>query len=147
MAELPSGAVTFLFTDVAGSTRLLKQLRERYGEVLAEHQRLLEAAFDGTAVELSTPKATRSSSCSAAPGAALAAIEAQRALAGHDWPEGAALRVRMGIHSGQAAASEETYLGLAVHRAARISASGHGGHAPAPRPRRTCSRTKRRRRE
>ena len=128
MADLPRGAVTFLFTDVEGSTRLLKELRERYGEVLAEHQRLLEAAFDrhgGRVVD------TQGDSFFVVFGnardAVLAAIEAQRALGEHNWPEGADLRVRMGIHSGQAAASEEKYLGLAVHRAARISASGHGG--------------------
>src|SRR5262249_55233183 len=121
-------AITFLFTDVEGSTRLLKQLRDRYGEVLAEHQRLLREAFDrhdGRVVD------TQGDSFFVAFGRArdalTAAVEAQRALAEHDWPAGAEVRVRMGIHTGQAAATEETYLGLAVHRAARISASGHGG--------------------
>ncbi len=128
MAELPSGAVTFLFTDVEGSTRLLKQLRDRYGEVLAEHQRLLREAFEphgGRVVD--TQGDSFFVAFGSARGAVLAAVEAQRALAAHGWPEGGEVRVRMGIHTGQAAASEQSYLGLAVHRAARISAAGHGG--------------------
>jgi ABC-type transport system substrate-binding protein/class 3 adenylate cyclase/sugar lactone lactonase YvrE len=128
VAELTGGAITFLFTDVEGSTRLLKQLRDRYGDVLAEHQRLLREAFDRHAGRVVD---TQGDSFFVAFGRARdalsAAIEAQRALADHDWPAGADVRVRMGIHTGQAAATEETYLGLAVHRAARISASGHGG--------------------
>jgi YVTN family beta-propeller protein len=128
MTGLPSGTVTFLFTDVEGSTRLLKQLRDRYGDVLTAHGRLLQEAFDrhgGRVVD------TQGDSFFVAFGGAreavLAAVEAQRSLARHDWPEGIDVRVRMGIHTGQAAASEERYLGLAVHRAARIAAAGHGG--------------------
>jgi class 3 adenylate cyclase len=128
VAELTSGAITFLFTDVEGSTRLLKQLRDRYGDVLSEHQRLLREAFDryhGRVVD--TQGDSFFVAFDRARDALSAAVEAQRALAEHDWPAGAEVRVRMGIHTGQAAATEETYLGLAVHRAARISASGHGG--------------------
>ena len=128
MSELPSGAVTFLFTDVEGSTRLLKQLRDRYGEVLAAHGRLLREAFarhGGRVVD--TQGDSFFVAFGSARNAVLAAVEGQRSLAGHRWPEGVEVRVRIGIHTGQAAASEEGYLGLAVHRAARISAAGHGG--------------------
>jgi YVTN family beta-propeller protein len=126
--ELPSGAVTFLFTDVEGSTRLLKQLRERYGDVRAEHERLLQAAFarhGGRVVD--TQGDSFFVAFANAREAVLAAVEAQRSLAEHEWPEGAEVRVRMGIHTGQAATTEERYLGLAVHRAARIAATGYGG--------------------
>jgi len=128
MAELPSGTVTFLFTDVEGSTRLLKQLRDRYGEVLAEHRRILRAAFEehggqeidtqGDAFFVAFRKATD---------AALAAAEAQRALAEHPWPDGGECRVRMGMHTGEPTVGDEGYHGLGVHRAARIMAAGHGG--------------------
>jgi peptide/nickel transport system substrate-binding protein len=128
MAELPSGTVTFLFTDVEGSTRLLKQLRERYGQVLAEHRRILRAAFDehggqeidtqGDAFFVAFRKATD---------AALAAGAAQRALAEHAWPDGVECRVRMGMHTGEPSVGDEGYHGLGVHRAARIMAAGHGG--------------------
>jgi YVTN family beta-propeller protein len=128
MSELPSGAVTFLFTDVEGSTRLLKQLRDRYGEVLSEHGRLLREAFarhGGRVVD--TQGDSFFVAFASARQAVLASVEAQRSLADHAWPDGTDLRVRMGIHTGQAAATEERYLGLAVHRAARIAAAGHGG--------------------
>jgi YVTN family beta-propeller protein len=128
MVELPSGTVTFLFTDVEGSTRLLKQLRGRYGEVLAEHRRILRAAFEehggqeidtqGDAFFVAFRKATD---------AALAAGAAQRALSEHPWPDGAELRVRMGMHTGEPTVGDEGYHGLGVHRAARIMAAGHGG--------------------
>ncbi|MDP9284347.1 MAG: hypothetical protein M3P41_05275, partial [Actinomycetota bacterium] len=128
MAELPSGTVTFLFTDVEGSTRLLKQLRDRYGQVLAEHRRILRAAFDehggqeidtqGDAFFVAFRKATD---------AALAAGAAQRALAEHAWPDGVECRVRMGMHTGEPSVGDEGYHGLGVHRAARIMAAGHGG--------------------
>ena len=128
MAELPSGTVTFLFTDIEGSTRLVKQLGEGYGDVLVEHQRLLRGAFaefggqeidtQGDAFFVAFPRARD---------AALAAIAAQRTLAAHNWPVGVELRVRMGIHTGEPAQTEERYHGLGVHRAARIMAAGHGG--------------------
>jgi YVTN family beta-propeller protein len=128
MSELPSGAVTFLFTDVEGSTRLLKLLRDRYGDVLREHGRLLREAFarhGGRVVD--TQGDSFFVAFASAREAVLAAVEAQRLLGEHDWPEGADVRVRMGIHTGQAAVAEERYLGLAVHRAARVAAAGHGG--------------------
>jgi YVTN family beta-propeller protein len=128
MADLPSGAVTFLFTDVEGSTRLVKQLREGYGQVLAEHQRLLREAFRAYAGhEVDTQGDSFFVAFSRARDAVLAAVEGQRALLSHPWPDGVELKVRMGIHTGQAVASDGRYTGLAVHRAARIGAAAHGG--------------------
>src|SRR5919202_597640 len=121
MAELPTGAVTFLFTDIEGSTRLLKQLRERYGPVLMEHQRLLREAF---AAHRGEEVDTQGDACfyvfRRAHDAAEAAAEAQRSLAAHTWADGADLRVRMGMHTGEPMAAEEgRYFGIGVHRAAR----------------------------
>ena len=129
MPELPSGTVTFLFTDVEGSTRLLKQLRERYAEGLATHQRLLRGAFAAHGGhELDTQGDAFFYAFPRARDAVLAAVEAQRALgANADWPDGAEFKVRMGIHTGQAQVSDGRYTGLAVHRAARICAAAHGG--------------------
>ena len=128
MAELPSGTVTFLFTDIEGSTRLVKQLGERYGDVLVEHQRLLRRAFaEFGGQEIDTQGDAFFVAFRRARDAALAAIAAQRTLGAHDWPVGVELRVRMGIHTGEPAQTEERYHGLGVHRAARIMAAGHGG--------------------
>src|SRR2546428_3310605 len=129
MAERPRGTVTFLFTDVEGSTRLLRHLRDRYGKVLGEHQRLLRSAFAAHGgEEVDTQGDAFFYVFSRARDAAAAAADAQRALAAHDWPEGAELRVRMGMHTGEPVLSDEgRYHGMGVHRTARIMAAGHGG--------------------
>ena len=128
MADLPSGAVTFLFTDIEGSTRLVKLLRERYGEVLQEHQRLLRAAFEAhRGYEVDTQGDSFFVAFSSARDALLAAVEGQLAISSHSWPEGVQIKVRMGLHTGQATATGGRYTGLAVHRAARIGAAGYGG--------------------
>jgi class 3 adenylate cyclase/streptogramin lyase len=128
MADLPSGAVTFLFTDIEGSTRLVKQLRERYGNVIGEHQRLLRAAFDAHGGhEIDTQGDSFFIAFSSARDGLLAAVEGQLALSAHPWPDDVRIKVRMGLHTGQAVASGGRYTGLAVHRAARIGAAGHGG--------------------
>ena len=128
MADMPSGAVTFLFTDIEGSTRLVKQLRERYAAVLADHRGLLRAAFAAHGgYEVDTQGDSFFIAFSSAREALLAAVEAQIALGSHPWPDGIQLRVRMGLHTGHAVAHEGRYTGLAVHRAARIGAAGHGG--------------------
>ncbi|MEP6909454.1 MAG: ABC transporter substrate-binding protein [Actinomycetota bacterium] len=129
MAQRPRGTVTFLFTDVEGSTRLLKQLRDRYGAVLGEHQRLLRDAFAGHGgEEVDTQGDAFFYVFSRARDAAAAAADGQRALASHAWPEGAELRVRMGLHTGEPVVSDEgRYHGMGVHRTARIMAAGHGG--------------------
>jgi peptide/nickel transport system substrate-binding protein len=126
--ELPVGTVTFLFTDIEGSTRLLKQLRERYGEVLEEHQRILRETFAAHGGrEIDTQGDSFFVAFRRAKDAVAAAVDGQRRLAEHDWPDGAELRVRMGVHTGEPSAAGERYVGLGVHRAARISAAGHGG--------------------
>ena len=128
MPELPRGTVTLFFTDIEGSTRLERELRERYVEVLNQHQRLLRRAFEkyggreidtqGDSFFVAFPRASDAVS---------AAVEAQQALVSHSWPGGQQVRVRCGVHTGEASLSEGRYFGLAVHRAARISAAGHGG--------------------
>jgi class 3 adenylate cyclase len=129
MAERLSGTVTFMFTDVEGSTGLLKRLgRDRYGELLDDQQRLLREVFAAhRGEEIGTQGDSFFVAFRSASDALLAAAAAQRALAAHAWPEGSEVLVRIGIHSGEAAAAGESYLGLSVHRAARVGAAGHGG--------------------
>jgi predicted ATPase/class 3 adenylate cyclase len=128
MAELPSGTVTFLFSDVEGSTRLLARLRGRYADVLGEHHRLLRAAFEEhEGSEVHTEGDAFFVAFARASDAIAAAVSAQRSLASQRWPEGAEVRVRMGVHTGEAEVRLGDYVGLDVHRAARICAAGHGG--------------------
>jgi class 3 adenylate cyclase/DNA-binding CsgD family transcriptional regulator len=121
--------VTFLFTDVEGSTRLLKKLgRDRYGDLLAAHNRLLRIAFsEGGGVEIDTKGDSFFVVFRSAGAAVEAAANAQRALAENDWPDGADVRVRMGLHTGEASVGSEGYVGFAVHQASRIGDAGHGG--------------------
>lgn len=127
-SALPRGTVTFLFTDIEGSTRLAARLGERYAEVLAEHQRLLRAAFAGAGGrEIDTQGDAFFVVFPRAKDALAAALAGQRALAAHHWPEDGRVRVRMGLHSGEPAVAGGRYVGLGVHRAARICAAGHGG--------------------
>ena len=126
--DLPKGTVTFLFTDIEGSTQLLQSLGEQYITLLTSHHELLRAVFskwngrevdtEGDAFFVSFPRATE---------AVAAAAEAQRAFAEHTWPQGAVVRVRMGLHTGEPWLVEEGYMGMDVHRAARIGHVGHGG--------------------
>jgi class 3 adenylate cyclase/streptogramin lyase len=128
MAELPTGTVTLLFSDIEGSTRLLKALGDEYGNVLAEHQRLLRAAFDGAGGhEIDTQGDAFFVAFARAKDAVAAALAAQRSLASNDWPDGQEVRVRIGIHTAEPAVGGERYVGLGVHRAARICSAGHGG--------------------
>jgi YVTN family beta-propeller protein len=128
MAGPATATVTLLFTDVEGSTRLLRQLRGTYGDVLAEHHRLLREAFERHGgQEVDTQGDSFFVAFTRATDAVLAAVDAQRALATHSWPDGAELRVRMGIHTGSAMVRENRFVGMAVHRAARICTAGHGG--------------------
>lgn len=126
--ELPSGTVTMLFTDIEGSTRLLRTLGKRYPDVLNEHHRLLReaiAAHDGH--EIGTEGDSFFVVFRRATDAVAAAVDAQRALGAHTWPQDVDVRVRMGVHTGEPALGGEGYVGLGVHRTARIAAAGHGG--------------------
>jgi class 3 adenylate cyclase/catechol 2,3-dioxygenase-like lactoylglutathione lyase family enzyme len=125
---LPAGTVTFLFSDVEGSTDLARRLGERYAEVLAEHLRVLRTAVnDAGGHEIDTQGDSLFAAFPRAKNAALAAVAAQRALAEREWPDGAEPRVRMGLHTGEAAVTDDRYLGVAVHHAARVCSAGHGG--------------------
>ena len=128
MATLPGGTVTFLFTDIEGSTRLLQQLGDDYGDVVRDHRRLLREHLGGKGgTEVDTQGDAFFYSFTRARDAVTGAVAAQRALAEHAWPEGAEVRVRMGLHTGEPSVGDEGYLGLDVVRAARICSAGHGG--------------------
>ena len=122
MTELPTGTVTFLFTDIEGSTRLLDELGDRYAEVLVEHHRVMRGAFQPRGgVEVDTAGDAFFVAFEQAPAALAAAAAAQEALAS------LGLRVRMGIHTGQPLLTDTGYVGMDVHRAARVMSAGHGG--------------------
>jgi class 3 adenylate cyclase len=127
MVDLPNGTVTLLFTDVEGSTQLLRRLGERYGAALEAQRRIVAAAVTehgGTVIDSRGDELF--AAFPRARAAVDAAVRAQLALAEHAWPDGDALKVRMGIHTGEPALRDDGYLGLDVHRAARISAAAHG---------------------
>ena len=128
MSELPGGTLTVLHTDVEASTLLTVHLGDRYPEVLATHCALLRAAFaahegrevdtQGDSFFVVFPRATQ---------AVAAAVAIQRALAAAAWPEGGAVRVRIGMHTGEPIRTAQGYTGLDVIRGARIKEAGHGG--------------------
>lgn len=127
-AGLPTGTVTFLFTDIEGSTGLLKRVGDDYVALLAGHHRILQRAVEeqggreidnqGDSFFFAFPRANA---------AVAAAVLAQRALSEHAWPGGVEVRVRMGMHTGEPLLGKERYVGLGVHRVARIGAVAHGG--------------------
>jgi predicted ATPase len=122
MRELPTGTVTFLFTDVEGSTRLLQELGDRYAQILGEHRHALRDAFTRNGgVEVDTQGDAFFFAFAKASDAIAAAATGRDALAS------GLIRVRMGLHTGEPLVTEEGYVGIDVHRAARIAASGHGG--------------------
>jgi predicted ATPase/class 3 adenylate cyclase len=128
MLARPTGTVTFLFSDIEGSTRLLQRLGDSYASVLAEHNRLLRAAFEQrSGHEIGNDGDAFFVAFASARDAVAAAVAAQRSVNAHHWPEGIALRVRMGVHTGEPLITEIGYVGIDVHVAARISAAGHGG--------------------
>jgi len=127
--DLPTGTVTFLFSDMAGSTRLVAELGPTvFTDVLERHHTVLRAAFGAHG---GTERGTQGDSFlvmfAEAPAALAAAADAQRALAAVDWPKDARVRVRMGIHTGLGTLGGDDYVGLDVNRAARIAAAAHGG--------------------
>ncbi len=127
-SAMPSGTVTFLFTDIEGSTKLLERIREDFRAVISEHNALFRAAFArwngreiqflGDGFHAAFRRATDAVACVA---------ELQRELANHTWPAGATVRVRMGLNTGEAEIDADHYVGIGVHRAARVAAAGHGG--------------------
>ncbi len=128
MSDLPTGTLTFLFTDIEGSTRLLRYLGDSYREVIGRHHGILrEAIASGDGSEVGTegdaffavfPSPTR---------ALATAVHAQRELSSTHWPENHVVRVRMGLHTGQAVLVGDQYMGIDIHLAARIAAAAHGG--------------------
>ncbi|MDT0165785.1 tetratricopeptide repeat protein [Actinotalea sp. AC32] len=125
---LPEGTVTMLFSDVESSTALLARLGSRYGDVVSTQRRLLREAFARWGGrELGTEGDSFFVVFTSATHAVAAAREAQEAVAAASWPDGAVVRVRMGLHTGEPVRHEDGYVGMDVHRAARVAASAHGG--------------------
>ncbi|MGH2684910.1 MAG: adenylate/guanylate cyclase domain-containing protein, partial [Actinomycetota bacterium] len=125
---LPTGTVTFLFTDIESSTLLLRELGDRYADVLRDQAQIIRRALEregGT--ELGTEGDSFFAVFASPASAVRAVVEAQKAIAAHPWPEGAEVRVRMGLHTGEGTRAGDGYVGIDVHRAARIGDAGHGG--------------------
>lgn len=128
MTHLPTGTVTFFFSDIEGSTALLQRLESKASELLDAHDTILQSAIDAhDGVTLRTEGDSFFAVFAAAPDAVAAAVEAQRALAAHDWPEEGVVKVRIGLHTGAGELGGADYRGIDVHRAARIGAAAHGG--------------------
>ncbi len=128
MTELPTGTVTFLFTDIEGSTQLLKRLGPAYAGALAEHQEIVRAAVAAHhGREVDTQGDSFFIAFRRGKDAVAAAVAIQRDLASHAWPEGGVIKVRIGLHTGEPQVGDERYVGMGVNKAARIGAAGHGG--------------------
>ena len=128
MGSLPTGTVTFLFTDIEGSTRLLQDLGDRYGQILDAHSAILRSAIAAHAGVVVSTEGDSFFAVFTSPDDAIAStVDFQRRLQGHDWAGGAQISVRAGIHTGEGAIGGDNYVGIDVHRAARIGAAGHGG--------------------
>jgi DNA-binding NarL/FixJ family response regulator/class 3 adenylate cyclase len=128
VSDLPTGTVTFLFTDIEGSTELVGRLGDAYSDAMAEHRRILrEAVVAANGLEVDSRGDEFFAAFQRTRDAVTAALAGQRQLAAHDWPGDRPLRVRVGIHTGEPLLGESGYEGLDVHRVARICAAGHGG--------------------
>src|SRR6266487_4649629 len=128
MSDLPTGTVTLFFSDMEGSTRLLQQLGERYADVLAECRHLLRQLFvQYNGSEVDTQGDAFFVAFARATDALAAAAAIQRALTERAWPEGIAVRVRIGLHTGEPKLTADGYIGMDVHHAARVMSAGHGG--------------------
>jgi predicted ATPase/class 3 adenylate cyclase len=135
MVDFPTGTVTFLFTDIEGSTRLLRGLGEAYESLQDEHASIMRAAIaQGSGVEIRTEGDAFFVAFPTPGGAVRAAVAAQRGLAAFPWPEGGQVRVRMGMHTGDGVLGGDDYVGIDVNRAARIAATGHGGQVVVSEP-------------
>jgi DNA-binding NarL/FixJ family response regulator/class 3 adenylate cyclase len=127
-SRLPTGTVTLLCTDIEGSTALVGRLGPAYARVLDEHRRLIREPVESAGgIEIDCRGDEMLLVFEDAAAAVRGAIDAQRALAAHPWPDGSSVRVRMGLHTGEPSIEGTTYIGLDVHRVARISEAGHGG--------------------
>ena len=127
-SELPTGAVTFLFSDIEGATRLASTLRSDYSDLLKAHRSILREAYGKHQGREIRAEGDSFFAVFASPKYALAgAVEAQLGLSAHHWPERAPVRVRMGLHTGEASVTGAEYQGIEVNRAARIAAAAHGG--------------------
>ena len=127
-AALPTGTVSFLFTDIEGSTRLLQELGDGYAAVRDQHAAIVRRAIgEGGGVEVGTEGDSFFAAFASPVGAVQAAVAAQRGLAGHPWPAGFPVRVRMGVHTGEGVRGGDDYVGIDVNRAARIAVAAHGG--------------------
>jgi class 3 adenylate cyclase len=126
--SLPQGTVTFLCTDIEGPTRALERLGPaEYGRVLDTHRELLLRAInEAGGAEVDSQGDSLFAVFVSATAAIRAAVSAQRDLASHQWPSGAEVRVRMGLHTGEARSAERGYVGIAVHRARRVFEAGDG---------------------
>jgi DNA-binding NarL/FixJ family response regulator/class 3 adenylate cyclase len=128
MSTLPTGTVTLLFTDVEGSTGLIRQVGDRYGEILSDQRRLLRDAVAGHGgQEVDTAGDGCFVAFASARDGVAAAVAAQRAMATHRWPGDVAVRTRMALHTGEPRRAEQGYHGLGVHLAARLCQAGGGG--------------------
>jgi predicted ATPase/class 3 adenylate cyclase len=128
MSSLPTGTITFFFSDIEGSTRLIQQLGERYPDVLLAHHTIQrEALAANGGHELRTEGDSFFIVFGSALEACAGAAAVQRRLQEHAWPDGGEVRVRIGLHTGEATLVGNEYLGLDVHRAARVAGAGHGG--------------------
>lgn len=128
MAHLPTGTVTFFFSDIEGSTRLLEALGHDYPDVLERHRQIVRNVFNRSGgAEIGTEGDSFFAVFPSATDAVTAAVAIQRAIAAEEWPQGSMLRIRIGLHTGEARLSGADYVGLDVNRAARIMAATHGG--------------------
>lgn len=128
LPDLPAGTLTFLFTDIEGSTRMLQRLGDAYTPLLTQHRELLETAVSAHRGRVfGTEGDAIFAAFSDATSAIAAAVDAQRALAAHPWADGNVVKVRMGIHSGEVQRVLDGYVGLALHQTARITTAGYGG--------------------
>ena len=128
MAELPSGIVTFVFSDIEGSTRLLRRLGDEYSKVLDRHDQLLRQAWvEHAGVEVRNEGDGFFVAFALAADAVCACVEAQGLLRAETWPDDGVVRVRMGVHAGLAAPRGADYISYAIHQAARVVGAAHGG--------------------
>ena len=127
-STLPTGTVTFLFTDIEGSTGLAQKFGADYPQLVADHFSIVRAQIaDADGVEVNTTGDGVFAAFPSAVGAMTAAAGIQRGIYAQEWPEGGDVRVRVGVHTGEATIVDADYVGVDVHKAARIMGAGHGG--------------------